>query len=237
MAPERHVESRAAMESFRSKNQQGALFLSKLPAELRNRVYELVLVHPNEIAVNSRKRLRDHKALLQTCKQIREEASKIFYALNSFRITLPVHWKPRPILFFETAGFENSLSVRGLSVVFTPSREQRHLSTQWKIAREKLQRRAIFGQQIAPQHAVRTPDGLESECDEKLAQLRSDIRNVSDVFHRDLDIAGVPFDSVHVVLRSDKLPADRFEARRWTRIADCGKIFRESLYGSDYAET
>lgn len=59
--------------------------LDKLPAELRNRVYHLVLTTAEPINFNS-SNIKDRTALLQTCKQIRIEASQIFCASNRFDI-------------------------------------------------------------------------------------------------------------------------------------------------------
>lgn len=69
--------------------------LAKLPAELRNRVYELSLHHdkPFILTGSARRRkgtlvplhkLREPYALLVTCRQIRKEATQLLYALNSF---------------------------------------------------------------------------------------------------------------------------------------------------------
>lgn len=59
--------------------------LTKLPAELRNQVYRYVVV--SEEAINiTRPPIRAHTALLQVCKQMRTEATKMFYSENTFRV-------------------------------------------------------------------------------------------------------------------------------------------------------
>lgn len=74
----------------------------KLLPELRNRVYELALVHDRPIQVSPnttpegqikiRGKLKDEyhlTTLLQTCKQIRSETTELFYAQNTFNVSWP----------------------------------------------------------------------------------------------------------------------------------------------------
>lgn len=61
--------------------------LLELPAELRNDIYRLALVQDSDIDVNHTRFAKP--ALLSTCKQIRHEACKIFYAENDSRIHVP----------------------------------------------------------------------------------------------------------------------------------------------------
>ena len=68
--------------------------LLKLPAELRNRIYELVLVHPYPLIVVTPSEDDADKTfslnLLHTCRAIREEASSIVRKAESQTITLAV---------------------------------------------------------------------------------------------------------------------------------------------------
>lgn len=61
--------------------------LSRLPAELRNRIYELALLQDDSITIslNGKRRWRP-PAHLSTCNQIRAEASSIYYAGNTFTV-------------------------------------------------------------------------------------------------------------------------------------------------------
>jgi len=73
-----------------------ASILSTLPAEVRNRIYELALVATRTINIwelSLNKPLWKAPALLHTCQQIRAEARYYYYALNTFRIfsTEPGH--------------------------------------------------------------------------------------------------------------------------------------------------
>jgi hypothetical protein len=53
----------------------------KLPAELRNKINHLALVHKEVLYMDDTK----PSALLRTCRQIRSEALSIFYSNNAFR--------------------------------------------------------------------------------------------------------------------------------------------------------
>ena len=57
--------------------------LLELPAELRNNIYRYALVSDDPIYITP-DGLRTRKALLQTCEQIKNEATGIFYAENVF---------------------------------------------------------------------------------------------------------------------------------------------------------
>ncbi|WPB02075.1 uncharacterized protein RHO25_006709 [Cercospora beticola] len=63
--------------------------LLQLPAELRNRIYRLVLhTAGEEDRIIVTEFGHERPALLQTCKKIRNEALKIYYYENSFRIDM-----------------------------------------------------------------------------------------------------------------------------------------------------
>ncbi|KAK5115830.1 hypothetical protein LTR85_009424 [Meristemomyces frigidus] len=70
--------------------------LIRLPAELRNHIYELALLrgHPVEIKIYDDDVLSpvgyDVLALTRTCKQIRHESTGLFYSINEFHIQLRV---------------------------------------------------------------------------------------------------------------------------------------------------
>lgn len=64
-----------------------ACHLLELPAELRNRIYRLVLHRNKHIQVATTGYERED--MLSTCRQIRQEAIKIYYYENTFRVTMP----------------------------------------------------------------------------------------------------------------------------------------------------
>lgn len=65
--------------------------LPRLPAELRNRIYELVLVEGTVEVFRHIRKIWKSPALLHTSRQIRAEASSIYFGGNSFLITGFLH--------------------------------------------------------------------------------------------------------------------------------------------------
>jgi hypothetical protein len=63
-----------------------------LPAELRLRVYELLLVLPQTLDLDpeNARTVAPHLRLLCTSRQLHDEASRVFYSRNTFRV-FPVH--------------------------------------------------------------------------------------------------------------------------------------------------
>lgn len=81
MARGKTRSSRRLQAAISSTPTQSPLF--KLPAELRNTVYRLVLTGEGPLTVK-KDEIGNLMALLRTCKQTREEASSIFYSENRF---------------------------------------------------------------------------------------------------------------------------------------------------------
>lgn len=68
-----------------------------LPAELRNRVYEYVLVDPDSEPLLVTRRGHTLPGILRTCRQPREEGTKIYFDLNSFQLTFTsLSFEPQP---------------------------------------------------------------------------------------------------------------------------------------------
>ena len=71
--------------------------LSMLPAELRNFIYELVLKESEPIKIREKRRslvsvpVWRPPALLQSCRAIRQEASCLYFALNTFEVQCHLH--------------------------------------------------------------------------------------------------------------------------------------------------
>lgn len=74
--------------------------LNKISAELRNQIYELVLMHEHPISITADDyvsdlratnfKLKSHPlALLHTCKQISNESTALFYGNNAFHFEFP----------------------------------------------------------------------------------------------------------------------------------------------------
>lgn len=68
--------------------------LLKLPAELRNYIYELAIVQPSGIVIGPWRKLPPSKepqkqpALTRTCRQVRSEALPIFYGKNVLELEI-----------------------------------------------------------------------------------------------------------------------------------------------------
>lgn len=75
-----------AIEALRTLNAQESPLLAKLPADLRNEVYKLVLVCEAEIEIDYAD-LHKRTGLLRTSLQLREEASKVSFGENDFGIS------------------------------------------------------------------------------------------------------------------------------------------------------
>lgn len=98
--------------------QQPAIPLFRLPAELRNRIYELVLMFRHPLGAH-RDLMGDWEAemtpcnvaqpaLARTCRAIRSESLPIFYAQNTFVVTLELPEEERAVrLWLEAIGGRN----------------------------------------------------------------------------------------------------------------------------------
>jgi hypothetical protein len=72
-------------EAIRALNAKNSPLFSKLPGEMRNKIYRLALLEPfTEVDF---KTIYNKTALLRTCAQSKEEASVIFYRESRFLIT------------------------------------------------------------------------------------------------------------------------------------------------------
>ncbi|CAK1366267.1 unnamed protein product [Cercospora beticola] len=80
--------------------------LERLPRELRDIIYEEALISEEVVVDATTNRGAYTPGLLRTCKQIRAEATKLFYAKNHFRIITPQN------AMFTSADWLQSLSVR-----------------------------------------------------------------------------------------------------------------------------
>ena len=96
--------------------------LSKLPAELRNEIYRLVLVDDEPLDIE-RNAIAERTALLKACRQTREEASEIFYAENKFRLPGLCTHTADTITFLELAGQKNASGIPRLIVAFPLNKE------------------------------------------------------------------------------------------------------------------
>jgi len=78
-------------------SQLDSALLSKLPRELRDKIYHDAVVEDNDVLIRvtpyvtedgeCRRRLEIGHALMRVCKQTREEVADIYYQENNFRVT------------------------------------------------------------------------------------------------------------------------------------------------------
>lgn len=73
--------------------------LTQLPAEVRNRIYELALITAKAVVISKHERSAPWQApaLLQSCRQIRKEGSWIYYSANIFTMNMD-HFFGRTLL-------------------------------------------------------------------------------------------------------------------------------------------
>ena len=99
---------------------------SRLPAELRNNIYELALHQDAELLVSKNKiryphlKLRSSKpyralAFTQTCRDIRLESSALFYKVNTFKfMELANEFEHKLKEFYTTIGHTNTSALSSL---------------------------------------------------------------------------------------------------------------------------
>ncbi|KAK5738924.1 hypothetical protein LTR17_005650 [Elasticomyces elasticus] len=73
-------------KAFRRPRQRKSCHLFKIPGELRNRIYEYVLVSRYAIPISAEG--PGEPSLLRVCKGIRAEARSIYYGTNDFRLVM-----------------------------------------------------------------------------------------------------------------------------------------------------
>jgi hypothetical protein len=90
--------TKCTMKSSTTQSSQlDSMLLSKLPRELRDKIYRDAVVEDNDIPIRvtpyvtedgeRRRRLQIGHALMRACKQTRQEVADIYYLENTFRIT------------------------------------------------------------------------------------------------------------------------------------------------------
>jgi hypothetical protein len=132
--------------AMRAAESGACAFLKKLPIEIRNEVYKLLLVNDalSTTSVlsfwrkyNHHERLEQfglHPTILRTCRQIYDEASNVLYAANTFIIDLTdYNWVRSPITRkWRTVGPNNMLDfapirkVRRWRVILTADQKECH---------------------------------------------------------------------------------------------------------------
>lgn len=83
-APAKAKECKLNAENHETAVTEDSIFLKIIPPELRNEIYALVLTQNDDIIIPTTGNL-DEPALLRVCKQIRSEATALYYESNNFR--------------------------------------------------------------------------------------------------------------------------------------------------------
>jgi hypothetical protein len=86
-------------------------FLTKLPPEIRNIIYSMVL-RTNDVITLEYDELDSQTGLLRVCKQIQTEASGIFWSENKFTTVYGAPWKSARVL--NAAGRDNTKCIKSL---------------------------------------------------------------------------------------------------------------------------
>lgn len=89
---------------------------SQLPSELRNTIYELLLLHSEPIDPWHRFRLKLTTGLFRVCKTVHHESTSLFYSRN--RLDLTAAYPKILDLFFEKIGSRNAACVRDVLIRF-----------------------------------------------------------------------------------------------------------------------
>lgn len=79
--------SSSASMAIQKLNTLNSPFFNKLPAEIRNTIYRAAIT-PNGGLKITKNEIRTHTTLLKVSARIRQEAQKIFYAENTFLVTV-----------------------------------------------------------------------------------------------------------------------------------------------------
>ena len=91
-------------------------FVTRLPPELRNRIYRLILVANEPINIVESE-IKYYTALLKTCRQLRSEASQIFFAENRFCAAFAVDAKVTAVDWLSSIGRKQAGQITALSIV------------------------------------------------------------------------------------------------------------------------
>ena len=112
--------------SVRSKGTITTNKLSRLPPELRNKIYRFSLVAGTSIDI-TKASISERTTLLKVCQQFRAEATKIFYSENAFRIADVGAQATDAIAFMELIGEDHPLSMPKLVIGFPMTEESRSI--------------------------------------------------------------------------------------------------------------
>lgn len=194
----RHVVSRCrdSVSLLTSCRKRKTCDLHRIPAEIRNRIYELVLV--SDKPINATRRPRDAvNPLLQVCRQVRQEALPMFYSRNTFMHLVRNANTAHLCLWLSSIGKQSCAFVNSLAVccegIIRPFNYQDakyvEVSQAWMALAKALYRSGVRRHAIGTFSDNADPDRFED--DEELEQAELYARKFHDVVMPDhLDRAG-----------------------------------------------
>ncbi|KAK5009942.1 hypothetical protein BJ546DRAFT_1129308 [Cryomyces antarcticus] len=118
----------------------------KLPPELRNRIYKLVLIRRWPIIADVWFMVVHPPALTQVCQQLRRETLPIFYGANKF-IGDVIGDQTSLLLWFRGIGHENCRLIRQLQILVGPDLDHNGSaeSPEWRFRKELEYHNIVFG--------------------------------------------------------------------------------------------
>lgn len=118
--------------------------LGRLPAELRNAIYELALCSTEEICIDARSdmpviesppREQHATALTTVCREVRVECLGVFFGCNQFRVVLPASSSPQFAewkgLWYWLAQIERQLGLLSAVIIDDTADRSRYSSVKW----------------------------------------------------------------------------------------------------------
>ncbi|USW51627.1 hypothetical protein Slin15195_G049460 [Septoria linicola] len=169
--------------------------LERLPRELRDLIYEAALISAEVMVDASKNRGAFVPGLLQTCKQIRAEATKLFYAKNHFRVITPQHAMFTSMNWLKSLSTRNRKQLRTVTVRFVISK----FHPGWSYANRQDMEKGELQSLVMTESRYLT-DKRKVETFELLEQLvlMKDVRRKSVAFEVDNIVAvTIPGSTIH----------------------------------------
>jgi len=138
--------------------------LLDLPAEIRNHIYTLALAQDHPVLISTYGR-SNRASLLRVNRQIRSEASQIYYSINTFRATIDDAMIRGPIRWSNGMSATSVKAIQSFTLVFEPSEDfDDHLHDEMRKGWPHWMERQ--GLTVVLPHAVKTVDKVMALVDE-----------------------------------------------------------------------
>lgn len=141
--------------------------LLDLPAEIRNDVYALTLAQDDPVLIPTYGR-NSRAPLLRVNRQIRDEASQIYYSINKFRATIDDAMTRGPVRWANGMQETTLKAIQSFTLVFEPSEDfDDHLHDEMRKGWPHWMERQ--GLTVVLPHAVKVVDKVMALIDELIA--------------------------------------------------------------------